>query len=337
MITFLKKLLPNSMKAKIRNLALDIVGPGGSDQELFKHQDTIAQLLDQKITATEQRLSTNQDNMTQILDQKIEQSIANNQARFKMLTTQTDRKIMALAEKAKIQGTLTPPKIDYLAFEEKYHVSRISDAYFRIGLEEAQFQGKSVIDLGFGRGELMSYLANLGANVTGVDSNESYVSHVRELGLDAHLNDALSFLQSKEDNSADYIFLLHVVEHLELDYLLLLLTETNRVLGKEGKLVLETPKIASLNTLSNHYFSDPTHLMPRHHNLYIECLLSRGFSEQNVNDVIETSSKHVLKFEEMEKKLVASNEDWLEEIKFNFDSLEQSIYVPRDIRLVFTK
>lgn len=119
-----------------------------------------------------------------------------------------------------------------------------------------------IVDLGCGRGELVSILADAGAVVIGVDSNaaqvfESAASRISEADL-------FTWLDQRDDNSVRAIVSLHVVEHLPLDLQVRLVHEARRVLVPGGALVLETPNASSIVVGASTFWVDPTHERPVH-------------------------------------------------------------------------
>src|SRR5262249_2463336 len=85
----------------------------------------------------------------------------------------------------------------------------------------ARFAGRdNVLDVGCGRGELLSELKAAGVHARGVDANEEMAAVARARGLDAVAGDALACLMSLPDESLGGLAATQVVEHLEPGYLL---------------------------------------------------------------------------------------------------------------------
>lgn len=313
MLNAIKKLLPSSVKASIQRIAREVVGT----EDFIRHAEFSIQ---EKMDLLQNSLQQDQQVALHLLDQKIERFISGG----------------ALSKNNDLSTESIYKEIDYNAFEEKYHRPSLDADYFLIGLSSEDFKAKTAIDLGCGKGELVNFLNNLGCNTSGTDINLSETININIKDNISNL-DALAFLKSKSDESVDFIFLIHIAEHLEFGYLLLLLKECHRTLKNNGKLILETPKIASVRTLTNHYFSDPTHLMPRHHNLYIEAGLVAGFSTPSVFDVIEANPEHSIDLQHIEERLSEKNELWLAQIKSNFDLIEQHMFIARDVRLIYNR
>jgi len=106
-----------------------------------------------------------------------------------------------------------------------------------------------VLDLGCGDGDYSVKLENLGHEVIAADLDEErfrYKGKIEYKKCDVTKN--LPF----EDNSFDYCLLLEVIEHLENPYSVI--SEINRVLKTEGKLVLSTPNILNLKSRFRFFF-----------------------------------------------------------------------------------
>lgn len=121
-----------------------------------------------------------------------------------------------------------------------------------------------VLDLGCGRGEMLSLLAGAGVPARGVDASERMVAECREQGLDAAAGDLFEALESIDAASLGGVVSFHVIEHLpaaELDRLVRL---AHRALASGGVLILETPNPLSLVAGARNFWLDPTHRRPVH-------------------------------------------------------------------------
>jgi 2-polyprenyl-3-methyl-5-hydroxy-6-metoxy-1,4-benzoquinol methylase len=147
--------------------------------------------------------------------------------------------------------------------------------------ENAQAEFK-VADLGCGRGELLSVLADAGISAIGVDSN---AEQARDAGVDGQevvITDIFDFLTNRADQSLDVIITLHVIEHLSFPDQVALLTETARVLRPGGRLILETPNPENLRVGAWKFHLDPTHLKPLPPELLTLMVEHAGFGEIRV-------------------------------------------------------
>ena len=133
-----------------------------------------------------------------------------------------------------------------------------------------------VVDLGCGRGELVTMLHAGGHPAIGVDAN---LGQVADADPDHFVEgDLFDWLDQRDDGSCRAVVALHVVEHLPVDLQVRLVFESRRVLAEGGALVLETPNILSLNIGATNFWVDPTHERPVHP-LFLEFLATEaGFA-----------------------------------------------------------
>jgi len=101
--------------------------------------------------------------------------------------------------------------------------------------------GARLLEVGFGSGDQLVRMRELGWDVTGVDVDPVVVDAARRRGLDAHAGE-LSALRLPE-GQFDAVYLSHVIEHVHepID----LLRECRRVLRPGGTLVVITPNADS--------------------------------------------------------------------------------------------
>jgi hypothetical protein len=104
-------------------------------------------------------------------------------------------------------------------------------------------------------------------------------AEAKSYGLTVEQTDALGFLREREAGSVGAIFSAHVVEHLQLDYLLEFIHLSASRLKPGGLFVAETPNPASLIVLGNSYILDPTHVWPLHPSLMAFLCESAGFRD----------------------------------------------------------
>lgn len=135
-----------------------------------------------------------------------------------------------------------------------------------------------VVDVGCGRGEWLSLLAEAGVEAYGIDTNEVVVERCRALGLDVRAGDALVHLREVAPGSLRAVTSFHVVEHLSLDTLVGLLDAALVALAPGGVLILETPNPTNLNVGASSFYLDPTHLKPLHPQFLEFLVAQRGFA-----------------------------------------------------------
>lgn len=176
------------------------------------------------------------------------------------------------------------PGFDYVGFERRFRgdpaeVLRIQrDRYVPLLADHGP-----VVDIGCGRGELLSALHEVGTEGIGVEPEPGMAAEARARGLRVEETDATAFLRSCEPASLGAIFSAHVVEHVELDYLLEFIHLAFSRLRPGGLFVAETPNPASLIVLGNSYILDPTHVRPLHPSLMAFLCENAGFRDVRLN------------------------------------------------------
>jgi 2-polyprenyl-3-methyl-5-hydroxy-6-metoxy-1,4-benzoquinol methylase len=171
---------------------------------------------------------------------------------------------------------------DYFLFEHRfrgpeYQIKENSKIFVEY------FTGKSdVLDIGCGRGEFLELLNENGISAKGIDINEDFVFHCQDKGLNVQKIDAIEYLESLPDNSLGGIFISHVVEHLDNNYINNLIGLCYSKLTKGSFIVITTPNPRTLAILTHAFFTDPSHIRPMHPETLKFLLEGAGF--QNVEE-----------------------------------------------------
>lgn len=103
-------------------------------------------------------------------------------------------------------------------------------------------RGARVLDVGAGNGELLAYMAELGWEVEGVETDSTAAAVGRARGIDIHDGDLQSL--RLPEAYADAVTMVHVLEHVRDP--VGLLAECMRLVRPGGVLVVATPNAASL-------------------------------------------------------------------------------------------
>ena len=108
-------------------------------------------------------------------------------------------------------------------------------------------QGKDVVDLGSGTGELTTLAVQQGArHVVGVNMSAGEIEFARSrVNAEFVLQDIEAYLQARPEASVDRIFALNILEHLDKDKLLRVLEAAFRCLRPGGRLVAMVPNATS--------------------------------------------------------------------------------------------
>jgi SAM-dependent methyltransferase len=180
-----------------------------------------------------------------------------------------------------------PADDPYVAFEDLFRGSEemIGDR-LRTYVELLRGMGP-VVDLGCGRGELLSELATSHIDAIGVDSDPDMVTRAREKGVMVECADALEYISKQADNSLGVIASTQFVEHLTSEQLVSLLRLSLCKLKANGLFVAETVNPHSVRALKT-FWTDLTHVHP----LFPETLVSwcglLGFATAEVHFPVST-------------------------------------------------
>lgn len=225
--------------------------------------------------------------------------------------------------------------IDYFVFEERFRGSR-ADIKGRQTAFIKHFKGcKNVLDIGCGRGEFQELLREHGIGGHGIDINEDMVNFCKSKGLNVERIDAVSYLHKLEDKSLDGIFIDQVVEHLEQEYLIMMLNLSYRKLMYGGTIIVETVNPLSFFSFANFYI-DISHKRPVHPETLRFLLNAAGFREIQIELIAPVRDDARLK----KIKKGERNDEYNEEIEIynhNIDMLNATIYGPQDYALIGIK
>lgn len=187
-----------------------------------------------------------------------------------------------------------------------------------------------VVDIGCGRGELLDALREAGIDGIGVEPEPGMAAEARARGLVVEQTDALGFLRAQEPGSLGAVFSAHVLEHLELDYLLEFIQLSLSRLRPGGIFVAETPNPASLIVLGNSYILDPTHVWPLHPSLTSFLCESAGFRDIHLAFHAPATGYHLPKAEPQLGDLARV-------VNEGFTRLNDVLFGPQDYTIVATK
>ena len=178
---------------------------------------------------------------------------------------------------------------------------KIEEYYFDSLCENFSPSSK-ILDLGCGEGSFIKRMNDKGFNAQGIDSNEECAKE-----LNVILGCVPEALMEFESNSYDIITSFHLIEHMPLDKYKKMILEIKRLLKKNGKIIFETPNTQSLITMSQYYYKDPTHLMPRHPEIYLNILDFNGFKNCEVKNLPELDDNSFEKIMDIDGKLGENN------------------------------
>ncbi|MGH3000656.1 MAG: class I SAM-dependent methyltransferase [Gaiellaceae bacterium] len=178
---------------------------------------------------------------------------------------------------------------DYFAFESRLRGSTDEIRERQQPYVERLREHAPVLDLGCGRGELLSLLREAGVEAAGADANADMVAFARAEGLEVEQQDALEALAARADASLGAITALQLLEHLPPAGIVSLLELAHAKLRAGGLLVAETIDPSTPAALRN-YFADLTHAQPLVPETLELLIRSAGFRETetvSLNDSLD--------------------------------------------------
>jgi 2-polyprenyl-3-methyl-5-hydroxy-6-metoxy-1,4-benzoquinol methylase len=140
--------------------------------------------------------------------------------------------------------------------------------------------GKAV-DLGAGRGEMVTVLKNHGLDVFGIDSDQSVVDEAQSRGINIRLQGITDFLKLENSQQYDVVTAIHVVEHVAYDILEDWLRGIHKTLKPGGVFVAETPNPHAIDAFKA-FWVDVTHVRPYYPESLLHMVLSACFKKAEI-------------------------------------------------------
>jgi SAM-dependent methyltransferase len=204
---------------------------------------------------------------------------------------------------------------DYFGFEAKMRGSTGEIRTRQEPYVEDFRDAAPVLDVGCGRGELLTLLRDAGIDASGVDADADMVAFVRGEGLEVTQADLLAHLESLEDGSLGGVFAGQVVEHLPPPALLRFLELAHEKLRAGGILVAETINPLSPLALRN-YFADLTHAQPLVPDTLALLAKQAGFSSAEIRYLNEPPPTDRLREVDLDNRALADNVTRLNDLLF---------------------
>src|SRR5215471_1226951 len=139
-----------------------------------------------------------------------------------------------------------------------------------------------VVDVGPGRGEWLSLLAERGVPAHGVDTHHGLAERCRAKGLQVVVGHAATHLLTLVSGSLDMVTAFHVIEHLGVEELIELIQAASHALRPGGCLLVETPNPINLVMGACDFYNDPTHRSPLPPDLTAYLVSAHGFADIEV-------------------------------------------------------
>jgi 2-polyprenyl-3-methyl-5-hydroxy-6-metoxy-1,4-benzoquinol methylase len=193
------------------------------------------------------------------------------------------------------------------------------------------FVGHSpVLDIGFGRGEFLRLLADLGVEARGIEVDPEMIEWARLHGLDAEVGRAVEYLQMLEDASLGGLVMIQVIEHLSPQHVIDVVRLAAEKVRPGGKVVMETVNPTSLYTYAHAFWVDPDHVRPVHPH-YLRFL----FAEAGFASVERVDRSPVPEDESLE--LLPGDDEMSKRLNANFERINALLYGPQDYAIVATR
>jgi len=230
----------------------------------------------------------------------------------------------------------TQHAINYFLFEEQFRGTRDDIKGRQMEFLHYFKNCSHVLDIGCGRGEFLEILKEQGIGGTGVDSDPDMVAYCRSRQLDVIHSDAITYLEMLDDKSLDGIFIDQVVEHLEPDYLIKLLTLCYQKMKFGYYIVVETVNPLSFVSFVNFYI-DMTHKRPVHPETLQYLLTASGFRECVKSFFSPVPEESRLEYIEERSEMNAQERKDIEIYNKNITILNTMLFGPQDYAVIGKK
>jgi len=180
-------------------------------------------------------------------------------------------------------------KENYIEFENQFRGSRESvldrlDQYRGVlTYIKEEYPRAKALDLGCGRGEWLQKCQQYELSAQGIDASSSMIKYCKKEGLNACKGNIFKIMPHLKSNCYSLITAFHIIEHLENDKITKLLIESERLLKKNGIIIIEMPSIDNIYVSTDSFYLDETHINKIHPKLLIYKLGLHGFKSTELN------------------------------------------------------
>ncbi|MCP9795934.1 class I SAM-dependent methyltransferase, partial [Synechococcus lacustris] len=195
-------------------------------------------------------------------------------------------------------------KENYIEFENQFRGSRESilerlDQYKGVlTYIKEEYPRAKTLDLGCGRGEWLEKCQQYELSAQGIDASSSMIKYCKKEGLNACKGNIFKIMPHLKNNCYSLITAFHIIEHLENDKITKLLYEAERLLTKNGIMIIEMPSIDNIYVSTDSFYLDETHINKIHPKLLIYKLGIHGFKSTELNYINgepEEEQNHLMK------------------------------------------
>ena len=180
-------------------------------------------------------------------------------------------------------------KENYIEFENQFRGSRESilerlDQYRGVlTYIKEEYPRAKALDLGCGRGEWLQKCQQYKLSAQGIDASSSMIKYCKKEGLNACKGNIFKIMPHLKSNCYSLITAFHIIEHLDNDKITKLLIEAERLLKKNGIIIIEMPSIDNIYVSTDSFYLDETHINKIHPKLLIYKLGIHGFKSTELN------------------------------------------------------
>ncbi|HEX4491672.1 MAG TPA: methyltransferase domain-containing protein [Acidimicrobiia bacterium] len=239
-----------------------------------------------------------------------------------------DRRVGDVA--ARVPGAGVDTYYDETHFTQRFR-GGADDLRARYADLVTHFEGCSpVLDIGFGRGELMELLADMGLEVSGIEVDPHLVALARGRGLDVAGGTAVEHLRTLAPESLGGISMIQVIEHLSPQQVIDVVELCAEKVRPGGKVIIETVNPESLFTYARSFWLDPDHVRPVHRGLLEFLFTEAGFQKLEVEwrSPVPANERLVP---------VPGDDAQARAINENFDRIDRLLFGAQDYALIATR
>ncbi|MET1002311.1 MAG: methyltransferase domain-containing protein [Acidimicrobiia bacterium] len=187
-----------------------------------------------------------------------------------------------------------------------------------------------VLDVGFGRGEFLELLAELGVSALGVEPDARLVTSGRARGLDVQQGSGVEFLTQLEPQSLGGLAMIQVIEHLPPQQVVDVVALAAEKVRPQGLVVIETVNPASLYTYSHAFWVDPDHARPVHPAFLVFLFQEAGFRQIEIEERSPVPEPERL-------ELLAGDDESTQRMNRNLDRINSLLYGAQDYAVIATR
>jgi 2-polyprenyl-3-methyl-5-hydroxy-6-metoxy-1,4-benzoquinol methylase len=285
----------------------------------------------QRVASTIALLAGVTNTLADAYDQRVLQQLDDLQRR--LAEQQRERNVLAarLDEiAARVPGVALDTWYTDDAFTAAFRGDEV-DIHARYGDLAALFEDCGpVLDIGFGRGEFLELLRDLGIDAMGIEVDPGLVHEARARGLRAEEGRAVEYLRAQPDGSLGGVVMIQVIEHLTPQHVVDIVKVIADKVRPGGRVVIETVNPMSMYTYAHALWVDPDHVRPVHPN-FLQFL----FAEAGFRAVERVDRGPVPANESLE--MLPGDDEQTKRLNMNFERVNALLFAPQDYAIVASR